>query len=58
MVFLKNGLPVLVPVIPTDRFIGFDGFQPLMADRFTGFRTDLSVILTGLLILGLLKFKI
>jgi hypothetical protein len=38
--FLKNGLPVSVPVLP----IGFNGFQPLLADRFTGFGTDLLVI--------------
>jgi hypothetical protein len=29
------------------RFTGFDEFQPLSADRFTGFGTDLLVIPTG-----------
>jgi hypothetical protein len=38
--FKKNSLPVY-------RFTGFDEFQPLSADRFTGFGTDLLVIPTG-----------
>jgi hypothetical protein len=47
-----------------DRFIGFDRFQSLSADRFTGFDTGLPVIsivksvtLTGLLILDFSNVK-